>query len=122
LVADWSGILLLARAEQEEGQVEYEQIELNRLQAQLKGEQQTASEHAANAGQARQLAASLGNPAEKAEENHVAEAENGQATQAKAEASVIEQRIVPVQAEINRLRENITRLNREAAKLAPPEK
>jgi hypothetical protein len=110
---------LRSRAEEEQGQVKTEGNELRRLRGILARQQQTASDATSAAAKLRDLAGVESSPAEKAELSKMADSLNEQGAQASAEASGIEKRIMPIQAEIGRLNADIRELNEAAQKLAP---
>lgn len=110
---------LRARAETQTQQLKSEQLELERLQGLLTNAKQVATDTTGAAGRLNDAANAEGAPAEKAELAKMASTLTAQATTATNEAALLQQRINPIRAEINRLNASIAELNRRAQILAP---
>jgi hypothetical protein len=110
---------LRARAESQAQQVTTEAAELQRLQGLLANEKQITADTTSAAGKIRDAANGAAAPDEKTELLKMADALTTQATTAGSEAAVLQQRIAPVQTEVNRLNTSIANLNQAAQRLAP---
>ncbi|MGA2750806.1 MAG: hypothetical protein ABSG59_18705 [Verrucomicrobiota bacterium] len=113
---------LRAQAEQAELQAKTENVEAMRLRGLLAHQQQVAADAKDAAAKIRNAIVNASDPGEKADMLKMADALNEQGVQAGAEAARIEQRIAPIQAEINRLNASVSQLNQSAQRLAPADK
>jgi hypothetical protein len=111
-----------ATAEGDDLQVRNQTAELLYLQGLLASQNKIAADTTGAAAKMRDAARDESAPEEKAELGKMADSLSAQVVEATGQASVLEKRMAPVQAEIMRLNAAITQLNESARQLSPVEK